>query len=361
MDLMPDPPPPPTPPTPPTPPPTPPTPTSPTPTSPTPAVELTGGTRLRSGTAARLAGVPVATLRVWERRYGVVAAPKSASGQRLYSSDDVQRLRLLRQLTERGHAIGTLAALGLPPLLALWADIARVGAHATGRSGTLGVVVVGRHAAPKLAAVPGCRVLDVFDDLDSAAAAPLAAGCGLLLVQLASLQPAAADQVRALAARLRAAATVVLYAFGAESVAERLRQAGAVVRRDPVSAAELARLLVGLVPAPPPPPQSTAAPAPALASAPARQFSDDDLVALAEMPSNVACECPRHLAEIVMQLGGFESYSADCQSRSPADAALHEHLTHLAGTARSLFEQALQRVMVDEGLTLPSAARPQNR
>ena len=32
--------------------------------------------RLRSGTAARLAGLPVSTLRVWERRYAVVDAPK---------------------------------------------------------------------------------------------------------------------------------------------------------------------------------------------------------------------------------------------------------------------------------------------
>ena len=341
----------------------------PQPQLPLPAVDLPGGTRLRSGAAARLAGVPVATLRVWERRYGVVAAPKSASGQRLYSSDDVQRLRLLRQLTERGHAIGTLAGLALQPLLALWTDTARAAAPAVGRSGPLGVVVVGRHAAPKVAAVQGCQVLNVFDDLASAAAAPPAAGCGLLLVQLASLQPAAADQVRALATRLHAAATVVLYAFGAESVAERLREAGAIVRRDPVSAAELARLLAGLVPPPvpllppptPPPTPSAPALAPALAPAPAPQFSDDDLVTLAEMPSNVACECPRHLAEIVMQLGAFERYSADCQARSPADAALHEYLTHLAGTARSLFEQALQRVMVDEGLTLPAAARPQNR
>ena len=50
--------------------------------------------RLRSGTVARLAGVPVATLRIWERRYGVVDAPKSAAGQRLYSGHDMQRLRL---------------------------------------------------------------------------------------------------------------------------------------------------------------------------------------------------------------------------------------------------------------------------
>ena len=66
---------------------------------------------------------------------------------------------------------------------------------------------------------------------------------------------------------------------------------------------------------------------------------------LAERPTAIACECPRHLAEIVMQLVNFERYSDDCGSRSPADAALHRHLSGLAGAARTLFEQALERVV----------------
>ena len=305
--------------------------------------------RLRSGTVARLSGVPVATLRVWERRYAVVDAPKSATGQRLYSSQDVQRLRLLRQLTERGHAIGTLASLDMQALQALWADAGGVAPASAARSGPRQVVVVGRHAALKLASVAGCQLLAVHDDLAAASAAELPESCEVLLLHLPSLQPAFAEQAQALAARWRAQAVVVLYAFGPESVAERLRTAGATVRRDPISANELGRLLAAAAPVPAP-----VQPAPQ--PAPDRRFSDEDLQTLSEMPSNVACECPRHLAEILLQLGGFERYSLDCQSRSPADAALHQHLSQLAGTARSLFEQALQRVMVEEGLVLNSAA-----
>jgi hypothetical protein len=72
---------------------------------------------------------------------------------------------------------------------------------------------------------------------------------------------------------------------------------------------------------------------------------------------------------MVLQLAGFERYSTDCQSGSPADAALHRQLSQLAASARSSFEQALQRVMVAEGLVLPAAVSrqvsrqlsPQNR
>jgi len=70
------------------------------------------------------------------------------------------------------------------------------------------------------------------------------------------------------------------------------------------------------------------------------------------MPSPVTCERLRHMAEIVAQLAGFERYSQDCTSTDPADAALHRHLSRTAGAARRMFEQALQRVVVDEGLEL---------
>ena len=63
----------------------------------------------RSGTAARMAKMPVSTLRVWEQRYGVISPAKSESGQRLYSSEDVRRLALLRALVNQGHAIGAIA------------------------------------------------------------------------------------------------------------------------------------------------------------------------------------------------------------------------------------------------------------
>jgi len=94
--------------------------------TPTPGVDLgqlPPDARLRSGSAARLAGLPVTTLRVWERRYGVVAAPKSATGQRLYGAGDVQRLALLKLLSDRGHAIGTMATLPLADLLGLAATV----------------------------------------------------------------------------------------------------------------------------------------------------------------------------------------------------------------------------------------------
>lgn len=55
-------------------------------------------------------------LRAWERRYQVVAPSRSEGGQRLYSDHDVQRLKLLRRLTDRGHSISRLAGASLEDL-----------------------------------------------------------------------------------------------------------------------------------------------------------------------------------------------------------------------------------------------------
>ena len=353
--------------------------------------DLSDSARMRSGTAARLAGLPVTTLRVWERRYGVVAAPKTATGQRLYSALDVQRLRLLKKLTDCGHAIGSVAGLSAQALNQLMAQEpakgtsvikdrpAELGTPASRLPvltslGTLRVWVVGRGAAHKLESLPSCELMAVYDDLDSAETADAlgatahgnvvngisaAPRTDILLVHTASLQAAVVDRVMALAARLGSPSVLVLYAFGRESLADTLRSAGANVRRDPISARELGELITSLVRQKRPGALSAAAEdALAQLGAPvqARQFDDASLAFLMDISTNVACECPHHVAEIVMQLSSFERYSQDCLSRSPADADLHAHLTEVAAAARTGFERALQRVIAAEGIVMPTRA-----
>ena len=64
------------------------------------------------------------------------------------------------------------------------------------------------------------------------------------------------------------------------------------------------------------------------------------------------CECPRHVAEIIAQLVSFEQYSQECLNKSSEDARLHAYLHSVSGSARALFEHALQMLAEHEGLTL---------
>ena len=70
----------------------------------------------------RRTGISADVLRVWEKRYAVVTPVRSASGRRLYSDDDIERLRLLVQATRTGRTIGHVAALPTAALVALLAE-----------------------------------------------------------------------------------------------------------------------------------------------------------------------------------------------------------------------------------------------
>jgi MerR family transcriptional regulator, light-induced transcriptional regulator len=72
--------------------------------------------RYRIGTLARLTGVTTHAIRIWERRYGALAPSRTPGGARLYTDADVQRLRLIKKLLERGYTISALANLDLEAL-----------------------------------------------------------------------------------------------------------------------------------------------------------------------------------------------------------------------------------------------------
>jgi MerR family transcriptional regulator, light-induced transcriptional regulator len=57
---------------------------------------------------AKLTGLSIDTLRAWERRYSVVAPVRSQHG-RLYTTEDIEHLRLLREAITRGYTISQVA------------------------------------------------------------------------------------------------------------------------------------------------------------------------------------------------------------------------------------------------------------
>jgi len=294
---------------------------------------------MRSGTAARLAGLSPSTLRIWEHRYGVVAPPKAASGQRTYSMKDIERLRLIKRLTMEGHAIGAVARLGNDALVALSSG------NKVPSASVLRVLVVGHSAARKLEGRLRPAPVHVFDDLAHVEREVARAGAAdVLVIHVASLHASMTERILDLRSNLPSAHVIVVYSFGAQAIAEALGAAGVTVRREPVTGRELAGLIVASRP-------SVETVASVVASSP-RRYSDAELVTLAEMPSVVACECPRHLAEIVTLLVGFELYSTDCAARNPNDAALHRHLHDVTSSARTMLEQALARLVIEEGLVL---------
>ena len=329
----------------------------------------------RSGAVARMAHMPVATLRIWEQRYQAVGPTTAPSGQRLYSAADVQRVLLLRQLTEQGHAIGAMAALDAAQLQQVAStqatSVAGQRVQPARRAAALRVAVVGQALALRLQrpAVVQClahrwQVAAVFGSLTEAAEATPGSALDLLLWQAPGLQANALPELMAAQDALHARHVAVAYRFAGTAARRALAGSGAMVVREPADDDALGAWLASLegqVVARAderngqPVPRSSQGLVPELAPGDVtpRRFDDFALTKFASLSSTIACECPRHVAELLMQLSNFEAYSADCTSRSPADAELHAYLQRVAGVSRALFESALERVAIQEGLMLP--------
>ncbi|QJD93032.1 MerR family transcriptional regulator [Duganella dendranthematis] len=299
----------------------------------------------RSGVAARLAGLPVETLRVWERRYGVSDVDRSPQGQRLYSSEQVHRLGLLKRVVDQGHAIGTVARLDAAELAAL------AGVQRASGVQSLKLAVVGAALAQRLSATRTTPLLDIVAvcaQLDDAEQELAGASADVLLIEAPEMTADAMPQIRSLRRAVPAKATVVLYRFCDSATVRRLREHGCLVARSPSDASEVAVLcntaLTGAA-LPPPGPTKPAAP---------RRLNDEELAALAAASSSINCECPRHLADILLMLTSFERYSAQCANRNATDAAMHDDLARSAGHARMLMEDALERLAYAEGLPMPA-------
>lgn len=70
-------------------------------------------------TAARMTGLSVHLIRMWEKRYGAVSPPRTATNRRRYSDADIARLNCLRLATAAGHSIGNIATLPIKQLQGL--------------------------------------------------------------------------------------------------------------------------------------------------------------------------------------------------------------------------------------------------
>jgi MerR family transcriptional regulator, light-induced transcriptional regulator len=69
--------------------------------------------KYRIQTVAEMTGVPAATLRAWERRYGIPSPERSTSAYRLFSEHDVASIRRLKELCDAGMAPAEAARLVL--------------------------------------------------------------------------------------------------------------------------------------------------------------------------------------------------------------------------------------------------------
>ncbi len=311
----------------------------------------------RIGAVSKTTGIPVSTLRIWETRYGAFSPIKTEGQQRLFAEHDVSKALLLKQLSQNGHAISTIANLDLAQLR----HMSNV-SHSPPKSwavpgqpvslAVVGLSLANRIESQKFAAglkQNQIKVTDVLIDLADASNAELAQQPQVLLVKVNTLQTSVHTDIQALVAKHQFAQTIVIYNFAPEAVVQAMKFSGVILRREPISDIELAELLQSVLFVDPVRAQEFGTKGAVIA---ARKYSDATLSRVAGISTNVLCECPRHVAELISQLASFEQYSQECLNRNAEDAHLHAYLRSISGSARSLFENALEKIAQHECIDL---------
>lgn len=65
---------------------------------------------------ANLTGLTIHVIRAWEKRYNAVVPRRTDTNRRLYSHDDVEKLKLLSRASEMGYSIGNIASYNITEL-----------------------------------------------------------------------------------------------------------------------------------------------------------------------------------------------------------------------------------------------------
>ena len=311
-----------------------------------------GTRRFGISAVAQITGLTTHTIRAWENRYDAIAVERTQSGRRVYGEGAVSRLQMLNRLVRIGHRISDIAELPDEELETLLTDSGQRMAGEDRSFTPLRIAVLGAGSASLARALRAhTDVCEVILQRNT----PLPAGFDVsdhkldgLILEIPSLTPVVAQELVELQLRYRELGILLVYGFARDRDLEVLRARGIVIQRSPATTTDvlgaLASLRVSVTSSddsdPPPPVFSAAA-----------------LAELSAMPSAIDCQCPQHLATLVTSLVAFEQYSADCENRNEADAALHALLSREVGRARQIIETNLKRVIDAEGIVVSAGTQ----
>jgi hypothetical protein len=166
----------------------------------------------------------------------------------------------------------------------------------------------------------------------------------IVIVDLVTLNEESLSDVRHYLSETGCESALVIFNYGTKKFILELENAGVVCLKGSVASAEIYRACRSIKPTLP-------ISRPALnQTVTSPRFTNAQLSRVAALTSKIACECPNHLAELIINLTAFEKYSSECANRNEEDAQLHSQLNQAAGASRLILEESLVRLMEIEGI-----------
>ena len=286
----------------------------------------------RIGLTTQITGIRPETLRAWERRYSVVKPIRTEAGDRLYTQADIDRLLLIKRLVDNGDAISAVANLSHDTLKER-IDNCRT-AIASDKKGKLAFVLLGSTILDKNTLDQmNLNMIDVKTDA-SELKSNYHAKVNFVIVEMQSVHPGSLDYIQSIKKITKAEKILVAYDFGREADVALLNTIDSSAIKLPLKKDSITDWCQENFPSY----------RSADSSFMPRVLSSEQINTIIKAGSNINCECPQHLSEIIGKLVAFEKYSSQCEARNPQDAEIHTLLEEETSKCRHAFEKLLVAV-----------------
>lgn len=308
------------------------------------------------GAASKITGVNIATLRVWENRYGVVEPIRINGTQRGFSKKDVDRISMIKQLVDAGDSISTLSKLSLEELeLRMQPSVNNSQIISEKSKNKIKAVAIGTRIpevgrpSPHLAEVSVAARYELSTIMDNLSAINLDGD--IIIFEIASLHAETVELIIEVLTVSEIGHAVVIYRFGS---ANGMKLAQLDGRIHPIQAPvfpidiQIASNFVV---------NSTFGSSVNVTEEETDHvvFSEKELWEISVMSNPIHCECPKHLSSIISSLRGFEKYSSDCEDLDEKDLILHKELEKKTSQARIIMEKALRKVIKENDIKYSTA------
>ena len=310
-------------------------------------------TTFKIGAVSRITNIPVDTLRIWERRYSVVVPIRSNNADRLYKSDDINRLTLLKMLVDRGHAIGSIAPLTNDKLIERLEihDQNTISKSSPATETTVNVAVIGDVLSLQLEHIQmhgsGFSFSGLYRNQTDFINNNKSDSIDILIIEYPAIQQDHIMHINELFKTSGAKQLILIYGFTNSAAKKLLSKTDFMFIQAPITIDHVISEIKSIIKE-----KNMGGERQdgfdLNSKAPLRIYSNNELIKLSSASSTIKCECPQHLSSMILKLIQFEIYSAECVIRYKKDAELHTLLGNMTGHARTIMEQALKKVIEAE-------------
>ena len=284
----------------------------------------------RIGAVSKLTEISAERLRAWERRYNLQPAHRSGK-TRFYDSGQIEHLKKIKVLLDRGQAISQLIKLTGEELDArLAVKPGRGGSTRVGLVGASLILAERDQDQSRLNVLGRWASLETFETCTDVLPA-----LDVLLVQLPSLDFEQTQRLRAIVPNTR---LVLACRYEQEGDSDTANELGVALIRWPAPWSDVEYACL-----------SRAAALGVDDRAELRRFTEDELLQIAMSESRVGCGCARGLVELITELDAFSIHASRC-----ADGEAKHPGATAAEHARIRLEEALEAFVAQHRLLHPA-------